>query len=119
MMERLRLHKILEEKVKEYVKETKPIIKDSMLSYIFEHPEDNDRIMVYNIEVAEAEEFPVWICRGGDTPPTRGCTKLFTDQTLMELDGNHKEKPRRCDFCGGTEFQKIESLEEWREWFEN
>lgn len=177
-MEISRLASILNDKIKEYIDEVAPTIKNSNLGYLIEK---DDKVYIYNLEVAEAEEFPVYKCVGGETPPTEGCGKLFSDQSVANqfsfrrkypegarevlrilekkeaLDNRpigkdriieetdqgyqsasqwlnylesheviehtqrgytfHKEnmKPMVCPHCGGTDFDEINSMEEWRE----
>jgi hypothetical protein len=110
-----RLYSFLEEAVKKYIQEVRPEILNGSSPYLIEHPEQEDQVMVYNLEVAKVEDFPVYQCIGGDTPPTHGCGKLISDAMLENQDCYIAEdKPLRCPHCGGTDFREIKSLEEWR-----
>jgi hypothetical protein len=117
-----RLNKILEPAIKKYMDEVAPEIGSSMMSFLFEK---DGEAYFYNLQVTKIDEdykdseftgFPVWICMGGDQIPMDGCRKIH--RRGKYLKGGVEQPPRRCSFCGNTEFKKIEDLEELRAWRE-
>jgi len=114
-----RFNEILELAIKKYIHEVPPEIGGSMMSFLFEK---DGEAYFYNLEVTKIDEdsddlktgFPVWICMGGNQIPRDGCRKI--QRKGEAVVGGEEQAPRRCGFCGNTEFKKIESLEELRDW---
>lgn len=114
-MLRDRFHNILKSSIVKYIEAVDPEIGDTIFSMPIEADGD---IYAYSLEVSKIEEFPVFICMGGNKPPREGCHKIITQNHLNELTNSgikERDRPITCDFCGNTEFDKIESEEELRE----
>lgn len=111
-MLRDRFNQILEDAIIKYINEVDPEILNSIHSYLIENQVD-DKVYLYNLQVAQVEDFPVWVCAGGGKIPKNGCRMI---QCQNSFDG---DRPYSCDFCGNGEFEKIESLEEWRSRYES
>lgn len=105
-MLRSTFNEILEPAITDYIDEVKTEIRGSIISYVFE--KDGDTYF-YNLEVVQVEEFPLWICMGGNKIPKDGCRMIHEEES----------RPLSCDYCGNSDFKKIESMEELKEWRDN
>lgn len=102
-MERSRLNSILEGTIKEYIDEVAPEIGNSILSYVFEK---DGSAYFYNLQVAKVDQFPLWICMGGHKVPKDGCRMIHEKES----------RPFHCDYCGNSDFKKIENMEDLNAW---
>lgn len=119
-MLRKTFHDILRKAIKKYITEVDPEIENSMMSYMMEEHKDG-KTYLYNLQVSQVDEFPIWMCKGGSKPPKNGCGMLYCRNSTARLTPNGVEEgspPRECEFCGGTRFLAIESLEDWRDMYE-
>lgn len=92
-MLRKKFHETLQKGIKKYIEDVAPEIVNSNMSYLVE---GEDKLYIYNLEVAEVGEFPIWMCNGGDTSPTNGCGKLFSQGSVANQYSFRRKYPKDC-----------------------
>lgn len=105
-MLRARFHEILYKSIKAYIREVKAEIANSIIGFIVE---EDDELYIYNLEVSKIDSFPIYECAGGETSPTNGCHKLFTDTSIASQHSFKRKYPKDCQILA-EELDRLHAL---------